>query len=280
MWKTCNRHDDALVLGSLLALGLLLAIPGSNAQAQTDNDINRGELSNFDRWLDDHPDARQQLNQNPSLINNSQWLSQHPGLQTFLQNHPGVRDEIKENPSQFINRERRFQASGGDITRGQLGRFDTGYLDDHPAAARQLQQNPRLIDDPQFLANHPGLKAYLNNHPEIREDIKEHPDAFMDREKRFERNGGDISRAEAAKGDRFLDSHPEIAESLRKDPGLIDNKQFQQNHPELRSFLKKHPEVKEDWKQHPAAFMNRQRQFAKHEPPPPRPKPLARRVRH
>ena len=192
--KSLNLFTPA----GLLALGLIWAgsapaqsqnsSPSTPTTTSTENDINRRELTNFDRWMDDHPQVYQQLRNNPSLINDPNWLGQHPGVQKFLQNHPGVREEIKENPRRFINHE-----------------------------------------------------------------------------ERFERKGGDISRAEAARGDRFLDSHSEIAEALRRDPKLIDNKQFVQNHPELREYLKNHPGVREDWKQNPNAFMKRQRQFEKHE---------------
>ena len=269
--KSLNLFTPA----GLLALGLIWAgsapaqsqnsSPSTPTTTWTENDINRRELTNFDRWMDDHPQVYQQLRNNPSLINDRNWLGQHPGVQKFLQNHPGVREEIKENPRRFINREERFERNGGDISRAELSRFDRGYLDEHPEVARGLAKNPGLVDDPKFMAQHPGLQNFLRNHPEIKEDLKQHPDAFMDREQRFEHNGGDISRAEAASGDRFLDSHPQIAEPLRKDPKLIDNKQFVQNHPELREYLKNHPGVREDWKQNPNAFMKRQRQFEKHE---------------
>lgn len=184
-----SKRISHLVLSVVLAAGLAGTLASVAAVAQ-DNDINRTELNNFDKYLDDHPEVSEQLRQNPSLINDPNYLSQHPHLQTFLNNHPGVREEMKENPQQFVNRE-----------------------------------------------------------------------------KRFERNGGDISRAEAAKGDHFLDSHPEVAEQLRNHPRLIDNPQYLQKHPELGEFLQKHPEVREDWRQHPRAFMKRQRQFERHEGP-------------
>ncbi len=158
------------------------------------------------------------------------------------------------------------RAQDNDINRTELTNFDQ-YLDDHPGVARQLQRNPSLINDPTFLSHHPDLQTFLNNHPGVREEIKENPRQFMNRERRFERNGGDISRAEAATGDQFLDSHPEIAEQLQKHPRLIDNPQYLQKHPELQEFLKNHPEVREDWQEHPRAFMKRQHHYERHEGP-------------
>ena len=44
----------------------------------------------------------------------------------------------------------------------------------------------------------------------------------------------DTTRGELASFDRFMDSHPEIAEQLRKNPSLVDNKEFVQGHPALQ----------------------------------------------
>ena len=34
-----------------------------------------------------------------------------------------------------------------------------------------------------------------------------------------------------------MDSHPEIAEQLRKNPSLVNNQEFVENHPALQTFL-------------------------------------------
>jgi hypothetical protein len=153
-----------------------------------------------------------------------------------------------------------------DTTRGELTRFDT-FLDDHPQIGRDLRANPSLVNNREYEENHPELREFLSQHPGVREEIRENPAQFMKRETRFERNGGDITRAEAARFDGFLDNHPEIARDLRKNPGLVDNREYVENHPELREFLKTHPEVREDLRQHPRAFMKRERQYEHHEGP-------------
>ena len=43
----------------------------------------------------------------------------------------------------------------------------------------------------------------------------------------------DTTRGQLASADRFFDTHPEIAEQLRKDPSLVNNKEFVKNHPDL-----------------------------------------------
>jgi hypothetical protein len=64
-------------------------------------------------------------------------------------------------------------------------RFDS-YLDAHPDVSQALHKNPRLIDNPQFVANHPDFHEYLEKHPRVREALRRHPDRFMRRERRYD----------------------------------------------------------------------------------------------
>ncbi len=47
-------------------------------------------------------------------------------------------------------------------------------------------------------------------------------------------NRTDNDRRDVASFDRFLDEHREIAEQVRKDPSLLDNRDFLRDHPALR----------------------------------------------
>src|SRR6185295_61956 len=108
------------------------------------------------------------LQNNPSLANDSAYISAHPDLKTFLAAHPRVREELRENPKRFINREREFEKSGKDITRTQLKNFDD-FLDKNPAIEKDVEKNPSLVNNADYLARHPELKQFLGSHPEIRE---------------------------------------------------------------------------------------------------------------
>jgi phage-related protein len=247
-----------------------------------DGDTTRRELANMDRFLDSHPEIAEQLQKDPSLINNQQFIAKHPELQEFLQSHPGVREEFTENPNAFMRQEERFERreeagngrfGDGDTTRRQLATMDR-FLDSHPEIAEQLQKDPSLIKNQEFVAKHPELQAFLQKHPGVREEFTEDPAAFMRQEQRFERqeeagNGrfgdGDTTRRQLATMDRFLDSHPEIAEQLQKDPSLIKNQEFVAKHPELQAFLQKHPGVREEFREDPAAFMRQEQRFERRE---------------
>ena len=80
--------------------------PDNNRSAQ-DRDITRKELANFDEFLDSHREIAEQVRKDPSLLDNQQFLKDHPDLQRYLWNHPGVREEVKENPTAFMRQENR-----------------------------------------------------------------------------------------------------------------------------------------------------------------------------
>src|SRR6202035_5497586 len=71
----------------------------------------------------------------------------------------------------------------------------------------------------------------------------------------------DTQRRELAQFDQFLDSHREIAEQLRKDPSLVNNKEFVQKHPPLQTFMQDHPGVREEVGKDPNAVMRQEDRF-------------------
>jgi translation initiation factor 2 beta subunit (eIF-2beta)/eIF-5 len=219
----------------------------------------RQQLADFNTFLTDHPELAGQIQKDPSLMDNREFVDNHPSLQDFLQRHPEIRAEVNENPDAFMRQEDRYQRQGDfNITRDQLetmGRF----LDSHPEVAEQLQKDPSLIDNREFVDHHPELKEFLAQHPEIRAQFKEHPDAFMHRQERFDDR--DATRWQLASMNHFLDSHPEIAEQVRKDPGLLDNKKFVTAHPALQDYLQQHPEIHQEIAANANAFMREEDRY-------------------
>ncbi len=278
------------------------SMPSQSTPAQTtpsqsmpsqDNDTKGWQIADMDKFLDSHPEIEEQLRKDPSLIRNDEFVEKHPALQQYLQEHPGIREEFTENPNAFMRQEQRYERredSDGrnrngdrDITREQLATMDR-FMDSHPEIAEQLRKDPSLINDKQFVENHPALQEFLQSHPGVREEFSENPNAFMRREERFDRREGDrdhhriagdrdrnlagdrdVTREELATTDRFLDTHPEIAEQLRKDPSLIKNKEFVENHPALQEFLQTHSEIREEFRENPNAFMRREERFDQRE---------------
>jgi hypothetical protein len=65
----------------------------------------------------------------------------------------------------------------------------------------------------------------------------------------------DASRREIDNFNRFLESHRDVAVQLHSTPWLVDNYNYLQSHPELKSYLQDHPGVKQAISQNPVAFM-------------------------
>jgi hypothetical protein len=234
--------------------------PAQDSRPVQDNDATRQELARFDQFLDSHREIAEQLRKDPSLVNNEEFVKNHPALQTYLQDHPAIRTQIKENPNAFMRAEDRLdrREDNRGINREELARFDQ-FLDNHREIAEQLRKDPSLVDNSEYVKNHPELQTYLQDHPAIRTQIKENPNAFMRAEDRFDRREDnrdrDVNREEVGRFNQFLDKHREIAEQLRKDPSLVDNGEFVKNHPALQAYLQDHPELRSELKQNPNGFM-------------------------
>ena len=251
-------------------------------QGGMDRDRNRGEMASMDSFLDGHPEIAEQVRKDPSLLTNEQFVKQHPELQTYLQQHPQVREQIAQNPNNFMQREQRLdQREDGmdrngmdrDRNRGAMASMDR-FLDGHPEIAEQVRKDPSLLTNEQFVKQHPALQTYLQQHPQVRDEIAQNPNNFMQREQHFDqredgmdRNGmdRDRNRGEMASMDRFLDGHPEIAEQVRKDPSLLTNKKFVDQHPALQTYLQQHPQVRQEVAENPNNFMQQEQRFDRQE---------------
>lgn len=240
-----------------------------------DRDINHGDLARLDQFLDSHREIAEQLRKDPSLADNKRFLKDHPELQTYLRQNPGIRDALKDDPNTLMSAEERFERN--EVNRGELANFDR-FLDAHRDISAQLRKDPSLVDNKQYLKDHPQLDSYLRDHPEIRQQIDRNPNAFMHQEDNYDHfeashNGNnnpnanrspgsstynDNGRGDVASFDQFLDSHREIAEQLRKQPSLADNKQFLKDHQALQSYLQQNPSVRERLQQNPNAFMGQE----------------------
>src|SRR5580704_5949749 len=71
----------------------------------------------------------------------------------------------------------------------------------------------------------------------------------------------DSTRMDREQFDRFMDSHREIAEQLRKDPSLVNNKEFVEKHPALQTYLQEHPGIRGELRESPSAFLRHDVRF-------------------
>jgi hypothetical protein len=75
----------------------------------------------------------------------------------------------------------------------------------------------------------------------------------------------DLSRQQLANFDRFLDSHPSLAAQIRRDPTLVNNEEFVENHRDLQQYLQDHPEIREQIRQNPNAVMHQEQRYDRRE---------------
>ncbi len=147
-----------------------------------DNNANRAEHEQFDRFLDSHREIAEQVRKNPSLVDNDQFSKNHPELQAYLQEHPGVRDDVRENPSSFTRQETNMgrPEQGGDrgFDRDHSSSFRE-FLAGHRDVANELSRDPSQAKNREFVDHHPELQDYLKNHPDVNQDLMKDPQGFV-----------------------------------------------------------------------------------------------------
>jgi len=240
---------------------LFLASPGraqspadrGNRDFQDSDSTPRGFVA-FDRFMDNHPDIASQVRQKPWLLTNYDFLQSHPDLNAFLQSHPQLSAEISQNPTTFMQSENRLDQPDGKRDLAELDRF----MGRHPEIAAQLRQKPWLLTNYDFLQSHPDLRTFLQDHPQLRNEIGQNPIAFMQEENLVDRPEG---RRDEVEFNRFMDGHREIAEQIRKNPSLVDDRDFVRKHPALQSFLQENPGVRDELRQNPNAFTRQDQRF-------------------
>src|SRR5580693_582372 len=167
-----KRTSLSIALATTMCTGMALAQEASpDAQMVKPT---TAETNSMDHYLNNHPDVAKQLHDNPSLINNPQWLAQHPNVQNYMNSHPAMKTDAATHPGEFVNHTERHDLAADHKA---LNGTDA-FMKNHPKVADELKANPKLVDDPNYLAKHPELDNYLAKHPEVRQEAMAHPDAF------------------------------------------------------------------------------------------------------
>ena len=297
--KKRPRHNTGLVLLALTACFYLSkpaaaqSAPAQDTRPVQDRDASREQLANFDRFLDSHREIADQLRKDPSLVDNREFVTNHPALQTYLQDHPAVREAIRQNPDSFMRAEdrldRREDDRDRDANRAELANFDR-FLDSHREISEQLRKDPSVVDNREFVKNHPALQTYLQDHPGVREAIKQDPNAFMQEEARYDRREDGMDRDRDGRHTdfdhdithqhfgEFLGAHADIAERLSRNPSLVKDQNFMDSHPELKGYLNSNPDVRQSLMSDPDGFVKASQQFSTTngqsvKPPAAKPKP-------
>jgi hypothetical protein len=234
-------------------------------------DLDRAQVAAMASFLNAHPDTAKELEANPGLIDNQGFLNDHPELKAFLDAHPDLYRDWSAHPYIAINDLERFDATAtarpGPLDRAQISALD-GFLDSHPDVAKQLEADPSLIDNGEFLRDHPELTTFLQTHPDIAQDLRSNPEAVIKElavatpapsptpTPKPKPPASGITAAEVETFDGFLENHPTIGEELRAHPTLISQSSFLSDNPDLEAFLGSHPEIADQLKADPSLFLS------------------------
>ncbi|HXA78148.1 MAG TPA: hypothetical protein VNV41_13540 [Candidatus Acidoferrales bacterium] len=269
------RKAPTLLFGftSLLCMGAPLharTLPAPNRAAHSE-DASAREIVEFNRFLEGHREVAVELHSKPWLVDNNNYLHDHPELRSYLNDHPGVKDEIRQNPVAFMQE---------DAQRSELAQFSR-FLDTHREIAQQLRSNPTLSENYNFLQNHPELRRYLQEHTAVRQVLHDNPETFMQEEEGFShnsdgrdrdadaRNGGvdpdrgavgnglDRDDARNANSDRDADARSTDRDRERKAVSP-DRDTDQRNAVRFDEFLDGHREIAEQVRKDPSLANNRE----------------------
>ena len=256
--------------------------PPANSQTQDDNppprandsrsnDITRPELRSFDQFLDSHREIAEQLQKDPSLVKNTQFVQNHPALQTYLQQHPEVRAELAENPSVFMHREDRYDRSEDardrDMNRTDYDRRDLDARrdnDNRPGQAATTAGTAAANRGSTAGTRSPTNAGGSNSTTTTAQNSNGSSNQAAGSQQAAEQRRGDQAyreRADLASFDEFLNGHREISEELRRNPSLADNQQYLKDHPALESYLQHYPGVRAQLTDNPQAFMQSEDRF-------------------
>ncbi|MGH9686328.1 MAG: hypothetical protein ACRD5K_04460, partial [Candidatus Acidiferrales bacterium] len=198
---------------------------------------------------------------------NHDFVRNHPELQGFLRDNPGVRDRFNQHPNALMRQEEQYNRTENvqdRDNRQDVAQFDR-FLDSHREIAEQVRKDPSLLQNREFAQNHPALRDYLRDNPGVRDEVRQDPNALMHREDRFDAaenwRNRDAAHQHMASFGQFLGGHSGISDDMSKNPSLVKNREYVENHPELNDYLHSHPDVRGDLMHDPDGFVKGSRQF-------------------
>jgi hypothetical protein len=232
------------------------------------NHGDRRDMANFDRFLDDHREIAEQVRKDPSLLDNRNFVQNHPALQTYFQDNPGVHDQLRQDPNAFMRQEDAYDRDSNmrdrDAFRRNVAEFDR-FLDGHREIAEQVRKDPSLLDNRNFVRDHPALQTYFQDNPGVRDQLRQDPNAFMRQEDAYDRDSNmrdrDPMHDHMADFGGFLRGHSDVQRDLSRDPSVVKDHEYVQDHAELNAYLNAHPDVRDELMANPQSFVRGAQQF-------------------
>jgi hypothetical protein len=101
-----------IALGATFSSGVAMAQDDASKQAAgpghpPENPGSRSETAmDFDKYMRKNPQVRQEVEKDPSLLNNPDYLAKHPDLQKFMNQHPDFQRAAAKNPDRMVRKSR------------------------------------------------------------------------------------------------------------------------------------------------------------------------------
>jgi hypothetical protein len=226
-------------------------------------------------YLREHPNVREVISQHPDTFMRLEDIYAHNTAERDRDaggQGGGQGGQAAGQPGQDRNAggQDRDANRGDDADRRDDGdRRDVAefarFLDDHREIAEQVRKDPNLLVSRTFEDNHPALHTYLEEHAGVREQIRQHPDAFMRQEDAFNRDSNmrdhDPMHDHMADFGGFLHNHSDIRSDLSRNPSVVKDNQYVQNHTELHAYLNAHPDIRAELMANPQDFVHGAQQY-------------------
>jgi hypothetical protein len=256
--------------------------PSVSASANAQVNIPQDESRNLDQFLSSHPEIARQLQSNPALANDPDYLRANPEFRDYLQQHPQLQTGLRDNAAYLLHQQQQSSAqgdgrgdAGGDRAQAndnanrdqdqqrldaerdrrseESARIDQ-FLADHPNIDKDLKAHPANVNDDGYLKKHAELQMFLRSNPDVRDECGRNPAYFEDRDLRAQMIRTSYSTAGA---NDFRGDTNGFRPDARDERGaeLAQFNRFLDAHPEIAEQLRKDPSLAdrhEFVQQHPA----------------------------
>lgn len=235
----------------------------SEQEYRTRPRIAEADRRSFEEYLDSHWQIAEQLYENPDLINDSTFVRKNLSLRRWLVTHPAAARIIRADPHAVLWRDREDRGDEAE-TLDELSDRDLqsweGFLDANDTIARELDRNPELLNDSNYVRRNTELDDWLYEHREAARIIKANPRKYARRsDTPSSRPPAQPTVEEIREFDGFLEREWEIANALYGEPELINDRAFLRENPSLTLWLRDHPRMAQALRERPRDYLWRQR---------------------
>ena len=196
---------------------------GAGLTGNRDANLTPKQRADRDAFLSKHKDIDRDLQANPALVNDNDYLNRHKDFKAFLDKDPEVREQYRYRSGMETGRpETANSAPDRDLTPKQRADRDA-FLAKHKDIDKDLQANPALVNDNDYLKRHKDLQAFLDKDPQVQERVRANPSSIVPAKNETQTNTGDRGKDGSAKSSNAKDSGAKNKEKTQK-PQKPDDK--------------------------------------------------------